>query len=627
MIKRLRYSFDNLFSMGPGGLIAWLGLLSLLMAGIMTALLTLTGMSPGGEEHYGVIEAAWLSLVSVIGEGSVAGREAAWGYRLLTLGITFGSIFVTSMLIGILTSGIQARFEDLRKGRSEVAEQGHTVILGWSEQIFTIIPELVQANASQPSACIVVLGEEDKVAMEDQLRQKIGSTGRTRIVCRTGSPMEMNDLSIVNLNQARAILVLSPKSENSDAGVLKTILAITNHPQRRPAPYHIVASLRSPKNYEVARIAGRGEVEWVLAAEIISRIIAQTCRQSGLSVVYTELLDFGHNEIYFCPAGAFTGRTFGEALLASGQDAVVGIFTGARAWLNPPMDTRLQDGDQLILIAADNTQVVFDQQGAGLVQPAAISLGEFPPPHPERTLLLGWNWRGRRILHELDHYVAPGSEVMVAADHEHIRAAEQSGCQDLSHQGVCYAVADITDRQALESLEPGRYDHIVLLCYSDTLSVQQADAQTMITLLHLRDIAEQNGYSYSIVSEMLDVRNRRLAAVTRADDFIVSERIISLMMAQVVENKALNAIFAELFDPQGAEIYLKPAAAYVCPGEAVHFATLVAAASRRGEVAIGYRLASQALNPEAAYGVVLNPPKAQAVTLGPQDRVIVLANN
>ena len=33
---------------------------------------------------------------------------------------------------------------------------------------------------------------------------------------------------------------------------------------------------------------------------------------------------------------------------------------------------------------------------------------------------------------------------------------------------------------------------MILLCYSDTLSAEQADAQTLITLLHLRDIASRS---------------------------------------------------------------------------------------------------------------------------------------
>jgi hypothetical protein len=125
---------------------------------------------------------------------------------------------------------------------------------------------------------------------------------------------------------------------------------------------------------------------------------------------------------------------------------------------------------------------------------------------------------------------------------------------------------------------------------------------------------------------MLDVRNRRLAEVTKADDFIVSNRLISLILAQVTENKGLNAVFTDLFDPEGAEVYLKPVDEYVMPGHEVNTATIVAAARKKGEVAIGYRIAADSGNADKAYGVIINPSKDRLRTFSVADRIIVLAN-
>jgi hypothetical protein len=171
------------------------------------------------------------------------------------------------------------------------------------------------------------------------------------------------------------------------------------------------------------------------------------------------------------------------------------------------------------------------------------------------------------------------------------------------------------------------FDHVIILCYADKLNVQQADAQTLITLLQLRDLAGCRNLKFSIVSEMLDVRNRDLAAVTQADDFIVSDRIISLMMAQVAENRGLSAVFEDLFDPKSAEIYFKPAHFYVSNGQPVNFYTVVDAARQRGEVAVGYRIGAQAKDAGRAYGVVINPPKTAEITFTQQDRIIVLASS
>jgi len=148
-----------------------------------------------------------------------------------------------------------------------------------------------------------------------------------------------------------------------------------------------------------------------------------------------------------------------------------------------------------------------------------------------------------------------------------------------------------------------------------------------VTLLRLRQIAEQYGHPFSIVNEMLDVRKRDLAEVTRADDFIVSDQLVSLMLAQISENTELATVFDDLFDPEGSELYLKPAVDYVQLGRPVNFYTVVEAAKRRGEVAVGYRQYADSHNPLKSYGVRVHPAKSMLVTFADQDRIIVLAED
>jgi hypothetical protein len=163
-----------------------------------------------------------------------------------------------------------------------------------------------------------------------------------------------------------------------------------------------------------------------------------------------------------------------------------------------------------------------------------------------------------------------------------------------------------------------------VLAYS-TLEPQEADAKTLVTLLHLRDMAQKDDTPFSIVSEMLDLRNRELAEATQVDDFIVSEHLISLMMSQLSENGNLFDVFTDIFDPEGAEIYLKPIADYVRTGEPVNFYTVTEAARRRGETALGYRVTAEADDAGKSYGVHTNPKKSRMVTFAPGDKVIVIA--
>jgi voltage-gated potassium channel Kch len=605
-------------------MIAWLGLLMLSMLVVYVVLLLLSGAAPDELSGQGPVELAWYGLMRTMDAGTLGGDSGSWVFLILNLGVTLGGIFILSTLIGILTSGLSSRLEELRKGRSLVLERDHTVILGWSPTVLTLVSELVEANQNRRGAAIVILAEKDKVEMEDTLRESLETTGTTRIVCRTGSPMDPASLNVANVNASRAVIVVAPDEEDPDISVLKTLLAIINAPGRRPQPFHVVAEIKQRANRDIAKMIGKNEVELVVADELISRIVVQTCRQSGLSVVHTDLLDFGGDEIYFGSAATLVGKTFRDALFAYPEASVIGLASPDSTRVLPPMDTVIREGDQVIAIAADDDRVVC----APSTVPVEAQILGAPSVHParaERTLLLGWNSRAALIVKELDTYVTHGSLLSVVNEED--RNAELEPLRRSAERlQIEHMAADTTDRRVLENLDVPSFDRVILLC-SDELDARRADARVLVTLLHLRDMEQKLGVDFKIVSEMRDLKDRALAEVTQADDFIVSDRLVSLMMSQVAENKQLAAVLSDLFDADGAEVYLKPSDRYVPLNREVNFATVVEAAARLGEAAIGFRLDEHARDANANYGVALNPAKSRRVRLGAADRVIVVATS
>jgi hypothetical protein len=433
-------------------------------------------------------------------------------------------------------------------------------------------------------------------------------------------------LEIVSLNTSRSIMILGSEEGDPDAGVIKTLLAIAHNPNRRQAPYHIVAEIEKRENIGAAKIAGRDEVELVLPGDLIARITAQTSRQSGLSVAYVELLDFGGDEIYYQKEPALVGKTFGEALSAYEDSAVIGLFSADGApKLNPPMDTKIGADDQIIAISKDDDTVVVSGRTDFEITEKWIRKAKKDKPSKENILILGWNWRALIIIRELDSYVAKGSKVTILADVDEAKDQIAQHCQGMKNITINFNYGDTTIRQTLEGLPFKDHHNVILLSYSAIFEPQQADAKTLITLLHLRDIKEEFGYPFSIVSEILDVRNQSLAEITQVDDFVVSDRLISLMLAQISENKHLGAVFEDILDSDGSEIYIKPVSNYVEPCEMLNFYTVVEAARRQNQVAIVFRVHGLSKEPELSYGVVLNPPKSVMLEFMEEDQIIVLA--
>jgi voltage-gated potassium channel Kch len=622
---RARYAFDNTMSRGAPALVGWLALATLALIALFTAIVLIGDLAPGDKP--GVIRQVFNSFLHSIDSGTVAGDTGNWKFLLTMLLLTLGGLFIVSALIGVIATGLDNKLQELRKGRSFVIETGHTLILGWSETVFTILSELAIANESESDPVVVLLAERDKVEMEDEIRLKAGEMGKTRVVCRSGSPIDLKDLELVNPSRARSVIVLATGHDEPDAQVIKTVLALNRGPESGAGEFHIVAEISDPQNLEAARLVGSERTIFIDKRVTIARLLVQASRQAGASVVYGELLDFAGDEIYFRRDAGLEGRTFGDALLAYENAAVLGLRAGGIGTrLNPHPETIIAPGDEIIAVAADDDALVNARPFAGRIDEDAI--GEAPPyeGHPQRILVLGWNSRGPSVVNELDHYVMPGSTVTVVAGVERAGSELEAQCRSLENLEATFKLGNTTDRRTLDLLDVMSYDQAIVLCYSEDLDLQRADARTLVTLLHLRDIeGNTREGGVSVTSEMLDDRNRELAQVTQVDDVIVSDRIISLMLAQISENPQLDEVFSELFAAEGSEIYLRPTTHYLRAGAVANFATVVEAARRRGEVALGYRAAAEAGDAERDFGVHVNPAKSATVEAGEDDRVIVLA--
>jgi voltage-gated potassium channel Kch len=616
--ERFRYWFDGVMSKGTIAIIGLLFVVTVAFIAVIAAIVSIFNIGPDNEA-IDFPEAMWSSLMRTLDSGTMGG-DTGTGYRVAMLIVTIGGVVVVASLIGIISGAFDSKVEDLRKGRSKVLETDHTLILGWSSKVFPIVSELVVANESRKRPVIVILADRDKVEMEDELRAQLPDLGKTRIIVRSGDPMNLRDLEISNPHTARSIIILAEEgTDDPDAIVIKTALALTNNPGRRPGDYHIVGEVQDAANMEAARLVGRQEAHWVLASDLISRITVQSCRQSGLSVVYTELLDFDGDEIYFSRQPSLVGKTYFDAQLSFSTSTVIGLVTAGSVHINPPHDTVIASDDELIVIAEDDSSIHVTTPGAA--DASAVTAYTAVEARPEQTLVLGYNNGLPAMLSELSEYVAPGSSVVVVAD------VEQPHFDEFENMTVAFERADATNRAILDGLSVAEFDHIIVLAYKETLDTQRADAKTLITLLQLRDIEEKAGIDLNIVSEMLDDRNRELAEVTKADDFIVSDKLISLMLSQVSENRQLTEVFETLFSSAGSEVYLRPAELYIRPGQAVDFYTVLEAARQRGETAIGFRIADRSRSAAHDYGVTVNPRKADTRVFAPGDKVIVLAED
>lgn len=628
--QRFNYFFDNTLSRGTGAIIAWLGIFTIVIVIIFSGIYLVVGTHFEDTDQLNFFEAFWQTLMRSLDSGTVAG-DTKWTLRGVGILVTISGIFILSSLIGILSAGLSEKLEDLKKGKSLVIAKDHTLIIGWSQKIYFIISELIIANENQKNSTIVILSEKEKTEMDELIRNNISDIKTTKIVTRNGNTFDSNSIKLVNPDDAKSIIILAPDEIDDDAKdihIIKSMLALLFNPKRTNKNYNIVAEIKSKNNLDAAQVIGKKEASLIYSQDFIARISAQTCHQPGLSVIYMGLVGFDGDEMYFSAIESLKGKTYKETIFGFEDSTVIGIYKkNGQILINPPKDTILEDGDKVIAISQDDDTVIPSlKKEFGVQKEVIVNKERISSINKENNIILGWNIRAKSIIEQLDQYVEKGSKIKIVTMEELNEEHKQEVNELLTNQEISFTTGDYTKRSVLEELQIFAYDNIIVLSNS-SVSEQQADAYTLLALVLIRDIANEKGLKAKIISEMNDLKNRELAEVTEADDFIIGQDLISRILAQISENKELKRVYDNLLSSEGSEIYLKNVEDYIDVSKTVNFYTILDSALSKNETAIGYQINKYIHSSENNYGIVVNPRKSDQIEFSKLDKIIVLSED
>lgn len=606
--ERISYWFDCMMSKGPIAM-------SLLLLAITTVIVGVIGIVANFvSDDGGVLYQLWSSLMYTLDAGNLAGVPTDNTiYLMLMFLATLCGLFLTSILIGIIATGVEDKLSNLRKGTSVVQEDDHTVIIGFDNNVFAILRELIEANTNKNKACIVILGEESKEEMEDAIASHISDTKTTKIICRSGSLHESYALERCSIETSKSVII----NVHDDAETVKVLLALAAYikgKNLRNTELCFIASLQDKQYVEAANIAGEGRAAIIFAKDAIARIISNTCRQHGLSQVLTELFNFSGHEIYFEKVPELTGKTFKDATLSFSNAVAIGLFSNGKVTLNPTMDTIIGEDDQIVLVELDDGVYEYHEAKKGDAD-KICSGASIAAKASNNLIVLGSNEKLPTILEEYSKYVQPETRVVVVDDD---LDEAKLGTYDNILISVC---TEVVTRELLCKFIDENASNILLL-NDDSQDPETSDSQTLLRLILLRDIADKSELHFSITTELQSVDNQRLASQARVDDFVIGSNFASLMMSQISENPKMIPLIEDLLDEDGSELYMKPVANYVNIGVPVDSYTLTESAALKGEIYLGYRhMGSEKTN------VVVNPRKDEKIVFGEHDQIVVIAEN
>jgi len=361
-------------------------------------------------------------------------------------------------------------------------------------------------------------------------------------------------------------------------------------------------------------VAERIQLHVVHAADLLSRLTAQSANQPGLALVYKELFSYEESlvdgvdigsEIYIVDVDEkMHGLTFDECLL--GYDGAIPIGYAndeAGPVVNPSHGTpgaahRFAKGDRIIAVADNKEDIVWSGK-------RDLPAQEFEPrdakPEAKKVLVLGDGLKPRKIIEHLPGFLPEGSRIFTTQSTEGLDAGACSFHKFKHPTAVSADVGQGGGDASVSDSDLLTYDSIVLS--DETSDPDRHDAKVLMDLTAIYASAAGGRMKASVIVELLDSRNLTLAAAFGEMAAIVSSELVSNFLVQLAVDPERGNVFRELLDPAGNEFYIRPVARFVGGDEKLSFADIIARAKKLKEIAIGYV-----------------PPGVEPLQLCPRDR-------
>ena len=602
--ERFNYWFDNKMTKGSLGLIRALIVVSVILALTMAGLIILLGFNEDGE----IASVFWDSIATVINAWMPSFEDGSPGYVIIMAITAIAGVLFTSVLIGIITSAIEEKIGNLKRGNSNVLEKDHIVVLGFNPGEYTLLNQLILAAEDDP-ACIVIAEDMEREEIEQNIAENLDVPKNVRIVCRTVDITDPASIEKCSVETCRTVIV----APADDLKTIKAILAVTALLQKKGAPEVSINAIISKDEYRFpASLAEANNITTLQTNNILAKMIAHSCTQTGLSELFREVFNFEGSEFYLEELEGIDGLTFEDIMIRLNNAIPIGICRDGKVILKPSTDFIIKESDRVLVYSEGRDPASVEQEASAV--PDIKDKGGNKKNDTTDAVIIGHNETLPVILKELPENVSivfiyeqniteeEKRELQKAADGRNIELNYYQ--DDLKSEDILLKAAQMSE-------------HIVVLNDHDK-EPEQADTEVIFMLLNLRDIRKRCGLKFNITVEMQKEYNQNLVGVGDSTDFLVTSSMSSLILAQLAENPELIDVFRELLSNKGNELYLKNVGSMQIEG------TYTARELRGGVLKLGYVLLGVMKGDEYIY---FDHDLDEKIILDREDCLIVIGEN
>lgn len=391
MFKKLKYKFDTALERNFVNLVFLLFLFSISGILFFAVIYTVLQAFDLTAKDIGFFEFFWRSFTYFLDVGTLSAesyQDNNFAEILLKIGITFFGIIIFSTLVGIITSTLSLRIEELRSGKSPIDEEQHIIICNFTKKTIPVIQELINANAKK-KIVIAILSNLKPSEAQLRISNQIKKLPNVKIICRKGFMWQPNMIEIMNIERCEQIIILNPDVDHenynteldADIEVLKDFSAIVQSNAWKKKSCNIVAEYFNEEVGEQAKDFNQNvikeqliKIKNISSSDIKEQLIAQCINTPELIQIFENLFGFKGSEIYLIDESKINNfrkvynKTIKELNLIFNKIIIIGCFyddnkkTDPNIIFNPNQNYKIKKNYGLICIAENENEIKKDFQ-------------------------------------------------------------------------------------------------------------------------------------------------------------------------------------------------------------------------------------------------------------------------
>ncbi|WP_157150556.1 CASTOR/POLLUX-related putative ion channel [Brachyspira sp. SAP_772] len=585
ILKYIRYNIDLIFSKGI------LYQLMVLVSIIVTTLLFVAIFMKIAFK-YPIVDGFWDSLMQFIDTGNISAAEESNGFNAIVatfLAVTFIGVCGWGLLIAMINNALQERIRNLSNGNSFIMERNHSIVLGYGEEVFTIIEEFIMGRSKK----IVVLSNYEASYIKKRI-SFFKKYKNTKVVIRKGNPSRFENLQLLNIERANSVSIVN----EDDSESLKILLSLKRILQKenknifnkkRHRTLNICMLVNKKDNIEIVKSIDDSElfnVHIIYKYEILYKLIGQSIMYTGLSNIYEELFDYKGIDIeieskHHCNALNFKNAA---SKYLKNNKILLGIINQEDKTLLIPKETeKIKTSDKLV--------VLFRRDDEKKEISISNHINNAHSIIKHRILLILESNKEKEVIEEIAEYIEK--------DNIFILHYEEIEKQEIKKDFL------------ISKINKNKITKIILI--SENIDT---DTKAMNILLVIRAIIKDYKYDIPILSLINSIENRDLIYSDDIKDFIVSGKLIGTLMATASKDSDLLYVFGDLLTKGGNDIVMVPYNQLHIDKKENKFIDIYKKLIEKRKIAIGIKERSK---------IILNPDEEIKIDEGSE--IIVILQN